>query len=198
MRRRLSVLLLAIAIMALWGMAYQRLSTMSSTFFRISAPGLRGLVLYLKSDWAEAARAYRAGLQAWRRIEYADDPSGAFALTAGDISGGERRARSTLRLLPGALEPRLTLGEVALDRGEFTAALGHFREVLARNPDDVDALLLSAVAHGRLGDNGAAIATMSRGLRQGAPATGPRSCSGCWSWPATCPRPSGAPARCAC
>jgi tetratricopeptide (TPR) repeat protein len=167
MRRRLSVLLLAIAIMGLWGIAYQRLSTMSSTFFRVSTPGLRGLALYLQGDWAEAARSYRAGLQAWRRIEYADDPSGAFALTAGDLAGGERRARSTLRLLPAALEPRLTLGEVALDRGEFTAALGHFREVLARSPDDVDALLLSALARGRLGDPGAAIAAMSRGLRQG-------------------------------
>jgi cellulose synthase operon protein C len=167
MRRRLSVLLLAIAIMALWGVAYQRLSTMSSTFFRASGAGLRGLALYLQGHWAEAARAYRGGLQAWRRIEYADDPSGAFALTAGDLAGAERRARTTLRLLPSTLEPRMTLGEIALDRGEYATALGHLRDVLARNPDDVDALLLSAVARGRQGDAGGAIAALNRGLRQG-------------------------------
>jgi tetratricopeptide (TPR) repeat protein len=167
MRRRLSILLLAIAVMGLWGLAYQRLSTMSHTFFRASGAGLRGLALYLQGDWAEAARSYRAGLSAWRRIEYPDDPSGAFALTAGDLTGGERRARSTLRLLPSALEPRLTLGEVALDRGEYAAALGHFRDVLDRTPDDVDALLLSAVARGRVGDEAGAIGAMSRALRQG-------------------------------
>jgi tetratricopeptide (TPR) repeat protein len=167
MRRRLSVLLLAIAIMALWAVAYQRLSTMSSTFFRASGAGLRGLALYLQGDWAEAARAYRGGLQAWRRIEYVDDPSGAFALTAGDLAGAERRARTTLRLVPSTLEPRMTLGEIALDRGEYAAALGHLREVLARNPDDVDALLLSAVARGRQGDAGEAIAAFDRALRQG-------------------------------
>ncbi|MGH7313299.1 MAG: tetratricopeptide repeat protein, partial [Candidatus Rokuibacteriota bacterium] len=163
----MSVLLLAIAIMALWGVAYQRLSTMSGAFFRASGSGLRGLALYLQGDWAEAARAYRAGLQAWRRIEYADDPAGAFALTAGDLTGAERRARTTLRLLPSALEPRMTLGEIALDRGEYAAALGHFRDVLNRNPDDVDALLLSAVGRSRQGDAGGAIAALSRGLRQG-------------------------------
>jgi tetratricopeptide (TPR) repeat protein len=167
MRRRLSILLLAIVIMALWGVAYQRVSSMSGSFFRASGPGLRGLTLYLKGDWAEAARAYRAGLYAWRRIEYADDPSGTFALTAGDLSGAERRARTTLRLIPSALEPRLTLGEVALDRGEHSAALNHFREVLARDPDDVDALLLSAVARGSQGDAGGAIAALNRALRQG-------------------------------
>jgi tetratricopeptide (TPR) repeat protein len=167
MRRRLSVLLLAIAVMALWGLAYQRLSAMSTAFFRVSGPGLRGLTLYLRGDWAGAARAYRAGLQAWRRIEYADDPSGAFALTAGDLAGADRRARTTLRLLPSALGPRTTLGEIALDRKQYAVALGHFQEVLDRDPDDVDALLLSAVARGRQGDAGGAIASLSRGLRQG-------------------------------
>ncbi|HET9491309.1 MAG TPA: tetratricopeptide repeat protein [Methylomirabilota bacterium] len=167
MRRRLSVLLLAIAIMALWGVAYQRLSAMSSAFFRVSGPGLRGLALYLHGDWAAAARAYRDGLQAWRRIEYADDPSGAFALTAGDLSGAERRARTTLRLLPAALGPRTTLGEIALDRKQYAVALRHFQEVLDRDPDNVDALLLSAIARARQSDAGGAIASLSRGLRLG-------------------------------
>lgn len=168
MFRRLSVLALAIILMALWVVAYQRASLMDSTFLRLSGPGVRGLTLYLSGRYAEAARAYRAGLGGWG-LDYNDDPWGADAMAGGELAVAERRARTTLTLVPAAFEPRLTLSEIALDQRRFPAALELVGELLARDPDHVDALLLSAIASARLGHDGAAITAINRALRHGHP-----------------------------
>ncbi len=166
MFRRLSILVLAIALMALWIAAYRRASLMDSSFFRVSGPGLRGLALYLSGQYADAARAYRAALGGWA-TDYNDDPWGAEAVAGGQFSVAERRARTTLSLVPAALEPRLTLAEIALDQRRFPAALEHVDELLTRDPHHVDALLFAALAQGRLGNDGAAIAAINRALRSG-------------------------------
>jgi Tfp pilus assembly protein PilF len=70
-----------------------------------------------------------------------------------------------------AREPLLTLGEIALERAEPARAQAYFGVVLNRQPDHVDALLLSAVAHSRLGDHGKAIRAMNRALRHNSAGT---------------------------
>jgi tetratricopeptide (TPR) repeat protein len=153
--------------MTLWAAAYRTLSPMSSAFFVLSRPGLEGLAHYLRGHYGPAARAYRAAQRGWSPREYADDTAGAEALYGGDLALAERRAHTTLALVPTSVEPLVTLGEVALERGDDVAALGHLRQALARRPEHIDALLLAAVAWGRAGDSGAAIDAMNRALRHG-------------------------------
>jgi tetratricopeptide (TPR) repeat protein len=154
------------ALMLTWGAAHRRLSLMDDALIRLSGPGLRGLTRYLGGDWGGAARAWRAGWQG-RAPEYSDDASGIGAMVAGDWPLAERRARTTLRLVPSALEPRFTLAEIALDRGRPADALETLGQVLGSHPEHVDALLLAAVTRARLGDNRAAIEAVNRALRHG-------------------------------
>jgi tetratricopeptide (TPR) repeat protein len=170
--RRVIVFGLALALMAAWGVAYRRLSLMDGLPYQLSATGLHGLGLYLGGDWAGAARAWRAG----RRgpvPAYGDDTTGTYAVAAGDLAVGERRARTTLLVVPTALEPRLTLAEIALSRGRFSDALQHLSEVRARRADDVDALVLTSLARARLDQDRAAIEAMNRALRQGSAGSRP-------------------------
>ena len=67
--------------------------------------------------------------------------------------------------MPTAVEPRITLGEIALDRGQTADAVTAFDAVLRRWPDHVDALYLHAVAVARAGDPARAIQDLNRGLR---------------------------------
>src|SRR5215470_3928213 len=103
--------------------AYRTLGRLDSEFFRPSRLGLRALAVYLVGDHAEAARLYRVSLKGRVTTTYPDDPSGLDAVVAGDLDTAERRARLTLALVPGAVEPRITLGELALDRGHLDDAL---------------------------------------------------------------------------
>jgi tetratricopeptide (TPR) repeat protein len=162
--RRLILIVLAIAVMVVWGVAYQRLILMDGVPLYLSRPGLQGLILYLRSDWGGAARAWRAAAQG-RSPQYIDDPAGAYAVRAGDLPLAERRARTTLTLVPSALAPQLTLAEIALDRGRPAEAVELLEAVLKRYPDHVDALLLTAIARARKDDDRAAIAAISRALR---------------------------------
>jgi tetratricopeptide (TPR) repeat protein len=171
MRRRIVVLVLTLGVMAAWAGAYRAVSSLDSGFFYPTRTGLRGLALYLRGDYAGAARAYREARRSWMEIPYADDPFGETALYRGDLETAERRAETTLTFIPMALEPLLTLGEIALERAEPARAQAYFGVVLNRQPDHVDALLLSAVAQSRLGDHGKAIRAMNRALRHNSAGT---------------------------
>ena len=172
-RRRLTwarpclALLGAVALMGLWGTAYARLRTMDDGLFQASRSGVSALTYYLRGHYAEAARAYRAGLRDEDPPGYEVDLSGYLALRAGQLDLAERRARTTLGLVPGAVEPLVTLGEVALERGDTAAARGHLRTALARRPDHVDAIYLAAVAAARAGAHDEAVERFNRGLRAG-------------------------------
>jgi len=170
--RRLILLFATLALMVGWTASYRTLGALDRALAPTSAQGLRALSLYLRGDYAAAARAYR---EAWRGryADYGDDTSGREALTRGDVAAAERRARMTLALVPTALDPVLTLAEVALDRNDPAAALPQLETVLDRHPDHVDALLLAAVAAGRLGDADRALGAMNRALRQGGVGTRP-------------------------
>src|SRR5262245_29843067 len=157
----------AVALVLLWLIAYWQLSPLSSDLIQISRAGPRALALYLEGNLGDAARTYRTGLQGALRVPYAQDPSGYRALRAGHGDEAARRAKMTLALVPGATEPHVTLGELALDGGEPNKALASFAAALHRRPAHVDALYLAAVALGRSGDADAAIDRLNRALRSG-------------------------------
>jgi Tfp pilus assembly protein PilF len=162
--RRLIVLVLAMALMVGWGLAYRRLTLMNGVPVTLSRPGLHGLVLYLRQDWAGAARKWREP-RPGRVPEYVDDTAGAYAVYAGDLALAERRARTTMLLVPSSVAPRITLAEIALDRGKPAEAIDHLQSVLALQPEHVDALLLTAVARSRRNEDRPAIAAFNRALR---------------------------------
>jgi tetratricopeptide (TPR) repeat protein len=69
--------------------------------------------------------------------------------------------------MPEGVEALVTLGEVALDRGQATLALEHFDDVLRRRPDHADALFLSSIALARAGRTSAAVTRLNEALRYG-------------------------------
>jgi tetratricopeptide (TPR) repeat protein len=135
-------------------------------FYRASLPGVRGLLLYLASDYAGAARAYREDL---RRAAQAGEGLGTdpalAALMTGDLAGAAAAARGVLARDPASVAARLTLAEVALERGEPREALAVLGPALGGRRAPFDALLLAAVAHARAGEPGAAIDLLNRALR---------------------------------
>jgi len=134
MWRRLTVLGLALAVMGLWGLAYRSLGTLRLPFFRPTPSGIRALVPYLQGDHAAAARAARDAQRAWPPPGYENDVWGIWAVAAGDLDGAVRRARTALTLVPSAVEPLVTLGEVELDRGSPGRAMPWFAAALSRAP----------------------------------------------------------------
>ncbi|HTY80176.1 MAG TPA: tetratricopeptide repeat protein [Candidatus Bathyarchaeia archaeon] len=159
-------LIVAVALAVLWLSAYWRLHQLDWQLITVSRPG--ALALYLTGRYQTAARAYRIGHQGGTGAGYSDDPSGYRALRAGQRDEAERRARLTLALVPTAIAPHVTLGELALDKGRATEAAQTLAAVLTRQPDHVDARYLEAVALARAGDPGAAVQGLIRALRTGA------------------------------
>jgi Tfp pilus assembly protein PilF len=158
-------LVVAVALMALWVLAYWHLSQMSWDLVQVSRSGPRALALYLAGSYRDAGRAYRSGQRGEIRTPYANDPTGYWALRAGHLDEAERRAKTTLALVPAAVEPLVTLGEIALERGQAPEAVRSLTAALRRRPDHVDALLLGGVAMARADQPGPAIAALNRALR---------------------------------
>jgi tetratricopeptide (TPR) repeat protein len=156
-------IIVALGLALLWLIGYWRIQQLDGTLVQISRPG--ALVLYLTGNYRNAARAYRIGQQGQIELRYADDPTGFWALRAGHPHEAERRAKTTLALVPTAVEPQITLGELALERGQTSEAMRIFTAVLRRQPDHLDALYLGAVAMARAGETGSAIQSLNRALR---------------------------------
>jgi tetratricopeptide (TPR) repeat protein len=127
------------------------LAGMDERFFRASLHGAEGLVRYTLGDNAGAARAYRA--------HYA---------TGYELLPGLRPAPSAAdkSAKPRDVQRLLTEGEVALARNDLDAAGEIYARVLTLEPDQYDALLLTAVIQSRRGRYGEAIQTLNRALRQ--------------------------------
>ncbi len=83
----------------------------------------------------------------------------------GDLRTAEDAAHQALQDNPHATEPLLTLGEIALRRGEDARALQWSEQMLEQEIDQFDALLLASIAHARLGQDGEAIRCLNRALR---------------------------------
>ena len=168
-----TVVVVALALGA-WVALDRLVGDLDVAFFPASRAGFRGLILYQRGRYAEAARAYRDSLRGKYRASYADDPAGALAVAGGDFGTAGRWAGLTLALVPSALEPRITLAEVALERGDLAAAGPMLDEVLRRRPDHLDALYLSALVQARRGDIDGAIERLNHGLvRSGVTASRP-------------------------
>jgi tetratricopeptide (TPR) repeat protein len=135
-------------------------------FLRFSSAGIEGLARYLIGDYAGAARAYREDLRRAARSgeRVVADPALA-ALIKGDLDGAAAHARATAARDPGALLARLTLAEIALQRGQPDEALAALRDESGRLVEHFDALLLAAVAHARSGQPDPAIDLLNRALR---------------------------------
>ena len=133
---------------------------------RASPAGLEGLARYLVGDYAGAARAYREDLRrAARSGEHvADDPALA-ALLKGNLDEAAALARGAAARDPADLPARLTLAEVALQRGQPDAALAALGDEGSRRVKNFDALLLAAVARARSGQPEPAIDLLNRALR---------------------------------
>jgi tetratricopeptide (TPR) repeat protein len=134
--------------------------------YRVSVRGLGALARYMVGDYAGAARAYREELRrtarSWERVE-AD--AGLQALIRGDLDKAEALAKVAIAQAPGAQSARLTLAEVALQRGQPDVALATLRDDGGRFPGQFDTLLLAAVAHTRSEQFAPAIDLLNRALR---------------------------------
>ena len=160
-------IILALVLMSLWMVAYRRLNSIEIELYQPSVAGVRAFALYLNGRYGDAARAYREAYRGLFWVSDRDDPTGAIAAVVGDIAIAERRARATLEASPSASEPRVTLAEVALDRGNLAGAARELAAVLSAHADHNEALYLSAVVHGRAGRAGEAIDALNRALRSG-------------------------------
>jgi tetratricopeptide (TPR) repeat protein len=156
-------IIVAVGLALLWLIGYWRIHPLDGRLVQISRPS--ALVLYLTGNYRNAARAYRIAQQGQIELRYADDPSGFWALRAGHQHEAERRAKTTLALVPTAIEPQITLGELALERSQTSEAMRIFTAVLRRQPDHLDALYLGAVAMARAGETESAIQSLNRALR---------------------------------
>lgn len=165
MRRFPPAIIVAVTLALLWLTAYWHLGQLSSDLVQVSRSGPRALALYLTGNYRDAALAYRTGQQDRLEAQYVDDPTGYWALRAGDPDEAERRARTSLALVPTAVEPQITLGELALERGQAPEAAKIFAAVLRRHPDHVGALYLGAVAMAHADDPESAIQNLNRALR---------------------------------
>jgi tetratricopeptide (TPR) repeat protein len=150
----------------MWVLGRQQIMRMDGLFFQPSWPGVKGLAYYMVARYGPAADAYRAHfrdvVEAGGRVGYPWTD----ALLKGRPEEAERAAQAVLKRRPLDREALLGLGEVALERGRPDVALDVFRKVLAGDPANPDAELLSSVAHARLGAYGDAITTARSALRR--------------------------------
>jgi tetratricopeptide (TPR) repeat protein len=131
---------------------------------RFSWPALKGVTLYLAGAAAPAARAYREHFQAYGDFGTLGGPMEA-ALMRGQPQIARRLAEEALAKDERSKPGLLTLGRLALDEGNGDEALGYFARALDRYEEQLDALLLSAVAHTRASRIGMATDALKRALR---------------------------------
>jgi Flp pilus assembly protein TadD len=103
-------------------------------------------------------RKLEGAIQEWRGLvkEKSDDPIlrfhlGRTLILSGRLEAGSTELREAARLRANYLEPRMAITSLALDSGQFQAALEGVKEILAISPDNADAFLLRAGALQGLG-----------------------------------------------
>lgn len=158
--------LLVITALLAFLLVHSYVVKMDTRWFAASPAGVKGLLLYQVGDYDGAAVAYRDHLRQLAARWYPEDLAWG-ALLRGDLETAAAESHRALGEAPDAVGPALTLSEVDLERGEFVRAKERVAGVLARHPDEVDALLLSAVIYARLGQDDLAIDAFSRVLRSG-------------------------------
>ena len=143
--------ILAIAIVVVWILGRDQISQMDERFFQPSASGIKGLALYMAGDYSDAAQAYRDHFQELYRTERSAEDPAWDALLRKEYQTAKELSNYELAKDPAAISPLLTLGQAAIDEGEWAQALEYLNRVLQKKADQYDALLLSAVAYSRSG-----------------------------------------------
>ncbi len=158
-------ILLAVSLVLIWILARQHIAQMDDRFFRLSLPGIKGLVLYTVGDYSGAAKAYRAHLEEEFQAGGSTGHTGWDALLRGELGPARHFSQQILEKDPEDLHALLTLGELALMENAPAHALDLFGRVLKKEPEQFDALLLSAIAFARSDDQGRAIHSLNSALR---------------------------------
>ena len=156
---------LALLAVVIWIVAHQYLSDMDGRLFQRSLPGTKAFGLYLLGYYSEAAASYRAHYaQAIQEGWTSRDPS-QDAILQGDLPRAKTLADQLSRKPMGDIPALLDLGEIAIEEKQYRQALELFSKVLEKERDQFDALLLSSIAHTRLGAYAEAIDSLNRALR---------------------------------
>ena len=163
--RRWVVFLVICACSLVWVCGRQRVMQMNGRFFQPSDRGILGLAFYMFGDYSRAARAYRSHYMGEVLEEGSLGDPQQDALLLGDHVTATALSQDALRRDPNDVGALLTLGEITYETGAFDQALRSFVEVLDRQPDQIDALLLSSLASARSGDYGNAIDLFNRACR---------------------------------
>jgi tetratricopeptide (TPR) repeat protein len=140
---------------------------MDGRFFQASISGAKGLAWYLVGNYQAAADDYREHLRSLYGAELTYPDPARHAMLRGEYAEATRIALAALDRAPDDSEALLALGDIAVTQDRPAEAVERFDRVLARDPDDYDALLMDSVAHARLKDYGRAIGLLNRALRTG-------------------------------
>lgn len=126
---------------------------------------------YEVGNYRRAAIAYKADL---RRLFDGGETTGDGALDAflkGDVANAKALLQQESGAKPWTPAARLLAGRIALEENDPSHALMEFAQVLTDDPRNHQALILSAVAHTRLGNERQAIDGFKHGLRADAEGT---------------------------
>ncbi|MCZ6799741.1 MAG: hypothetical protein O7F12_04560 [Nitrospirae bacterium] len=138
---------------------------MDSRFFQFSSSGIAGLVFYLIGDDLAASKAYR---EHFRHVVQNHKPTAkvmAIDILSGELDELQKDAEVAQKLDSNDPNALLTLGAVALEKGNPKQASLFFNQVLQTYPDHARGLLYSAIAQARIGHFKNALDQINRGLR---------------------------------
>jgi tetratricopeptide (TPR) repeat protein len=159
------IVVLAVAFASFLGQ--RQLAGMDRVFFQPSAPGMKGLALYLGGRYEAAAEAYRFHWRQHVSGGRSTGDEGTDLILAGNLGAAERLAREHLARVPSAVASILLLAELALERGAPEEAARLATRAVGLEPENGDARIMLSLARARNGEAGAAIDTLSRALRAG-------------------------------
>lgn len=162
---RRNKIILACALTLIWVLASQHIAQMDGRFFQLSFASIKGLALYTIGNYSGAAKAYRTHLEEEFQSGQTTGHAGWDALLRGELGPARHFSQQMLEKDPEDLHALLTLGELALMENAPAHALELFGRVLKKEPEQFDALLLSAIAFARSSDQGRAIHSLDSALR---------------------------------
>ncbi len=139
-------------------LGFLQISNMDSRFFQFSSSGVAGLFFYLIGDDLAVSKAYR---DHFRQVGHFRKNK----ILSGELEDWKKRAESAHQLDSDDPDALLTLGVVALEKGNLSQASMFLDQVLQTYPDHARGLLYSAIAQARMGHFKNALDQINRGLR---------------------------------
>ena len=97
--------------------------------------------------------------------EHTPDPAMLHAVElqqVGDLDGAIAQYRDFLKTHPAALDARINMGVALARQGHFEEAVKEYQAVLAREPNNTNALLDVALAHYKMNQVAPAVAPLTR------------------------------------